>query len=240
MSATYGTIAGVFENPIPAAVRSPIDVFNDIFTVFLGLGTLVGIVVIGYMVWKGYQYREGSGKGKEADIERPSLGDLPEGEGGGRKLIFSFAISAIIVLGLLGWTYGSLLYVEAGPPVEEDSNPIEIQVTGYQFGWEFEYPNGHTTSTLRIPEDRAINLQVTSDDVFHNFGIPELGLKADAIPGQTTSTWLYADEPGNHTARCYELCGTGHSLMTAEVVVMEQSAYESWYESTANETERKP
>jgi cytochrome c oxidase subunit 2 len=84
-----------------------------------------------------------------------------------------------------------------------------------------------------VPENRSVRLVVTSDDVFHNFGIPELRVKTDAIPGQETETWFRANETGTYTAQCYELCGAGHSFMTADVVVMEPEEYESWYESTA-------
>lgn len=236
MVITLGFLTGVARYATPAAIRSPLEVFNNIFDVFLGLGTLVGIVVISYALWKGFQYRSGSEKAENTDVDRPALGELPESGDGGRKLFVSFGISAIIVLGLLGWTYGSLLYVDSGPPPQQASNPVQIDVTGYQFGWRFEYPNGYQSSSLRIPANRPINFKVTSDDVFHNFGIPELGLKTDAIPGQTTSTWIVADETGTYQARCFELCGRGHSFMTARVIVMKPDAYDQWYASTANET----
>lgn len=231
------TLAGVFGTFSPAAT-SPSTIFNEIFLVFIVLGTLVGVVVIGYMLWKAYEYRAGDGKGEDLDVDRPSLGELPTGGDGGRKLFLSFGISTIIVVSLIVWTYGALLTVESGPPpAEQAGEPVEIKVTGFQFGWQFEYENGYTASgQMRIPEDRPVKLTVTSTDVFHNFGIPGLSLKADAIPGQTTETWFVAEEPGTHQAQCYELCGTGHSFMQANVIVMEQDEYQEWYQSTQNET----
>ena len=83
-----------------------------------------------------------------------------------------------------------------------------------------------------MPEDRAIRLNVTSEDVFHNFGAPGLRVKTDAIPGTTTETWFIGDETGTYEAKCYELCGVGHSAMNADVVVMEPDAYAEWYAST--------
>ena len=240
MFPTFATLGGVLRFLSPAAVESPSTIFNRIFLVFVVLGTIVGIVVMGYMIWKAYEYRADGGKGDGLDVDRPSLGELPTGGDGGRKLFLSFAISTVIVVGLIVWTYGALLTVEAGPAAAEtQGDPVEVDVTGFQFGWEFEYENGHTTTgTLRVPADRPVKLEVTSADVFHNFGIPGMSLKADAIPGQTTETWFIAEEAGTtHQAQCYELCGTGHSFMTAEVIVMEPDAYEEWYESTSNETE---
>jgi cytochrome c oxidase subunit 2 len=83
-----------------------------------------------------------------------------------------------------------------------------------------------------VPADTEIRLTVTSGDVFHNFGIPGLRVKSDAIPGQTTETWFVAEEPGRYQAACYELCGQGHSYMTSEVVVMSEEEYEKWYGQT--------
>ncbi|WP_135827165.1 cytochrome c oxidase subunit II [Halorussus ruber] len=213
---------------VPKGTR--VEVFRQIFTVFLALGTLVGVVVVGYMVYNAYKYRDGDGRGDDPDA--PRLGELPTGGGGGRKLFLSFGLSTIIVVSLIAWTYGTLLYVEENPPGEEGET-TNIEVVGFRFGWEFVYPNGHSASTLRVPENETIRLSVTSDDVFHTFGVPDLRVKTDAIPGQTTDTWLRADETGTYEARCFELCGAGHSYMTAEVVVMEPDEYEAWYANTS-------
>lgn len=237
MFPTFATLAGVLGSWSPLAARPPSAIFNEIFMVFIGLGTLVGIVVMGYMLWKAYEYRSGDGKGEELDVDRPQLGELPTGGDGGRKLFLSFGLSTIIVVSLIIWTYGALLDVESGPATPQGQEPVEIDVTGFQFAWQFEYPNGHTTTgQMRVPKDRPVVLKVTSSDVMHNFGIPAMSLKTDAIPGQTTETWFVAEETGTYKAQCYELCGTGHSFMQANVIVMEQDAYDEWYASTQNQT----
>ncbi|UPV76530.1 cytochrome c oxidase subunit II (plasmid) [Halorussus limi] len=228
--------AGVFgplqSGIVPKGTR--VEVFRQIFTVFLVLGTLVGVVVVGYMVYNAYKYRDddvpaGDARGDDA----PRVGELPSGGGGGRKLFLSFGLSTIIVVSLIAWTYGTLLYVEKNPPGDGEED-VEIEVVGFRFGWEFVYPNGHTSNTLRVPEGQTIHLSVTSEDVFHTFGVPELRVKTDAIPGQTTDTWFLANETGSYEARCFELCGAGHSYMTAEVVVMEPDEYRSWYENASS------
>ena len=217
-------------------VRAPADVFNSIFEVFLILGTAVGIVVVCYTMYHALKYRESSADDADpyADVvERPQLGELPTGGKGGRKVFYSFGISAIIVISLIAWTYTTLLYVENGPDdAAENINSLEIDVEGFRFGWSFTYPNGHETSRLVVPQDRVIRLRVTSTDVFHNFGIPELRVKTDAIPGQTTDVWFTAPEVRNYTAQCYELCGSGHSVMVAPVEVVSKDDYREWYSST--------
>ncbi|EMA04371.1 MULTISPECIES: cytochrome c oxidase subunit II [Haloferax] len=228
MEHVFGSSLSLQSGLVPRGTRAV--VFDSIFEVFLLLGTLVGVVVVGYMLYNAYKYRFGSGNGTVDDERRPSLGELPSGGGGGRKLFTSFFMSMIIVISLISWTYLTLLYVEEGPSAEES---LDVEVEGYQFGWRFTYPNGHTTDgVLRVPADTPIRLTLTSADVFHNFGITELRVKSDAIPGQETETWFTADEPGTYTAECYELCGAGHSYMSAEVIVMPPDEYQEWYEST--------
>jgi cytochrome c oxidase subunit 2 len=221
--------------------RTPLDVFNQVFLVFVVLGTIVGVVVIAYTLSKAYRYRDDGERDDEADsgskkIVRPTLGEIPTGSGGGGKLFLSFGISAVIVLSLIVWTYSALLFVEDTPTeVEEES--MEVDVVGKQFNWEYTYPNGHSEpGTLRVPKGQPIELNVTSADVWHAFGIKEFKVKADAIPGQTTSAWFVAEETGTYEAVCYELCGAGHSGMRGDVIVMEPEAYEEWYANTTGES----
>lgn len=217
---------------------SRVQVFQQIYQVFLVLGTIVSIVVMGYMLLNAYRYRAGSEKAEKADVERPQLGEIPQGGGGGKKLFLSFSLSAVIVISLIVWTYGTLLYVEQNPPVEDPTraNTMVVEVTGVQFQWNFRYIDvpGHednlsVSNNLVVPKGAAVKLLVTSNDVFHNFGVPSLRVKADAIPAQTTETWFLADQTGRYPAHCYELCGVGHSYMDGNVTVVEQNTFDQWY-----------
>jgi len=264
-----GTIQSVFRRAAVAQVsRSQVDVFDNLYLVFLVLGTIVGVVVIAYTIYNAYKYRvtEGDAEGRydieedysdedEKGIARPRLGEIPTGtgKGGGKKLFVSFGISAIIVLSLLVYSFTLLVYVEgvAGEPfdlgndsqnVEDREDALYVEVVGFQFDWEYTYPNGHSTNTLRVPHEshdeyNIVVLTVTSSDVFHNWGVPEFRAKADAIPGQTTTTWFQPDKTGEYEAICYELCGAGHSNMRGDVIVMEPDEFDEWYESTDEEEE---
>lgn len=236
----------ILSHQVPEDWRAQAEVFSEIFSVFLLIGTLVGVVVIGYTLYHAYKARDGGQKDGEA-FDAPVVGELPYGQTGpkSKKLFVSFGLSAVIVISLVVYSYFLLLYVEQGPTEEVDegqAEQLEIEVVGIQFGWQFHYPNGaETFNELRVPEGEVIRLSVTSDDVWHNFGVPELRVKADAIPGQYQKTWFIANGTGTHTAKCYELCGRGHSDMTADVVVMDNEAFYEWYENeTGTESESMP
>ncbi|WP_425494282.1 cytochrome c oxidase subunit II [Natronoglomus mannanivorans] len=216
------------------------EVFEQIFIIFLGLGTLVGIIVVSYTLYNAYKYRDSEGPTDDEDV--PTLGELPTGGKGGKKLFVSFGLSAIIVLGLVLWTYTWLIYVETGP---EGDNPgedaLEVDVEGQAFSWTFAYENGVETSSadqgMVVPEDTAIWVNVTSTDVWHAFGVPDQRVKADAIPGESDVTWFATDplEEGDGDQvvyedgiECFELCGAGHSNMKSDITVMEEEAFEEW------------
>ncbi len=229
--------------------RTQVDVFSDLYLAYLALGTLVGVVVIAYLLYNAYKYRtdapdaEGKYDVVEEDdddgVVRPKLGEIPSSAKGGKKLFLSFGISAVIVLGLIIYSYSLLLYIEDTGGEEPD---IEVDVEGFQFGWAYEYENGfETNDVLVVPNDEVVGLEITSRDVMHNYGIPGLRAKADAIPGQTTDTWFQADEAGEYKAICYELCGNGHSNMREDVLVLpaeefewhdDPEEFEEWYEAT--------
>jgi cytochrome c oxidase subunit 2 len=227
---------------VPEDWRAQSEVFNELFFVFLVVGTAVGLVVVSYTLYNAYKNRD-DGNGRKG-FEAPQLGELPTGQKGGKssKLFLSFGLSAIIVISLVVYSYGLLLYVEQGPSddVAEQQN-MEIEVVGLQFIWQYNYPNGvQTTGTMRVPKGEMIRLAVTSGDVWHNFGVPELRIKSDAIPGEHSYTWFIANETGTYDVKCYELCGSGHSNMVGEIVVMEQEEFDEWYESAGENVTETP
>ena len=226
--------------------RAQAEIFDEIFFVFLALGTLVGTIVVAYTLWNVYKYRD-DGNRSDEEFDAPVVGELPTGQGGpkAKKLFLSFGLSAIVVISLVVYAYGLLLYVEEGPDTDEEGD-IEIMVEGYQYGWEFEYPNGHTErGELIVPADQRIDLNITSRDVWHNFGSSDLRIKSDAIPGDYSETWFAVSsedveaQGGEATYRveCFELCGAGHSAMKGQITVLPEDEWEEWYASTGNSSE---
>lgn len=215
--------------------RGQADVFEDIFLVFMVIGTLVGVIVVAYMFYNAYKYRDGAAT-PETTFEPPTVGELPTGGKGGKKLFLSFAISAIIVISLVAWTYTALLYVEQGAQQEIETE-YDVKIEASQFSWTATYPNGETESTFErdsdtaivIPEDAMVGLEVSSTDVWHTFGVSELRLKVDAIPGQEAESWLLVEEQGTYTIECFELCGAGHSSMDGTLEVIDQDEFEANY-----------
>jgi cytochrome c oxidase subunit 2 len=238
---------------VAQASQTQSDIFGRLFTAFLILGTIVGTVVITYILYNAYKYRSDTETPEgqydieeetgEQSVARPTLGEIPTGVGkaGGKKLFLSFGISAIIVVSLVTFAYWNLLLVEGTP---SDSNDLEVGVEANQYKFTYEYPSGEEFSNLRVPADRVITMNVTSCDpgecgdpsegenvnVWHTWSAPDLGASADAIPGMYNEAWFQAEETGNYRAVCRELCGPQHSTMNypEDIKVLGEEEFRSW------------
>jgi cytochrome c oxidase subunit 2 len=67
-----------------------------------------------------------------------------------------------------------------------------------------------------------------SEDVIHSFFVPAFRLKKDVLPGMYSSLWFTPTVPGTYHLFCAEYCGTKHSEMIGEVVVLDPAEYQSW------------
>jgi cytochrome c oxidase subunit II len=106
---------------------------------------------------------------------------------------------------------------------------LEIAVTGHQFWWEVEYPDGTVTANeIHIPADRPVRFVLRTADVIHSFWVPQLAGKIDMIPGETTELVIEADEPGTYLGQCAEFCGVQHARMRLLVVVEPFDEFEAW------------
>ena len=77
-------------------------------------------------------------------------------------------------------------------------------------------------------------MTLISQDVFHSFSIPAFRVKREAIPGRYTSVWFEPTMPGTYHLFCTQYCGTNHSAMIGDVVVLTPDDYKKWLaESTS-------
>jgi cytochrome c oxidase subunit II len=121
------------------------------------------------------------------------------------------------------------------PAPPSGTKPLEITVSGQQYIWRYQYPNGAVSfQQMVVPVDTTVVLSIKANDVAHSWWIPKLGGKMDALPGYTNKTWFKATDTGTFTGQCAELCGSGHAVMSAKVTVVAQQAYQTWVEDQKN------
>jgi cytochrome c oxidase subunit 2 len=144
-------------------------------------------------------------------------------------------IASLLGLFCLWWLIGFLQFVRMRVA---PTDTLDIYVTAKQWMWRFSYADGHhSLSSVFVPAGRPVKLVMISRDVIHSFFVPDFRVKQDVIPGRQTTLWFQADHAGVHEILCAEYCGTGHSRMRGEVVVLEPADYERWLESAGPQPE---
>jgi cytochrome c oxidase subunit 2 len=205
------------ESPNADGIRTSY-LFITIFTVAIFL-LVEGLLVA--FIWK-YRRRK-----------RPRFEDGAPVHGATR-LELAWTGGPVIVLFIIAvFVFAELPGIKNIPTATAGDEQLEIKITGRQFYWQFDYPNGVVAiDTMRAPAGVPVKLVVTSPDadVIHSWWIPALGGKFDAIPGRTNQTWFQADKPGTYKGQCAELCGLEHAQMLASVEVMPRSDFTAWLE----------
>jgi cytochrome c oxidase subunit 2 len=106
---------------------------------------------------------------------------------------------------------------------------LTVDVNGQQYIWRFTYPNGaYAYTTMVVPVNTTVILNIRSQDVAHSWWIPKLGPKFDAIPGYTNKNWFKIPHPGTFRGQCAELCGRNHANMVASVQALPVADYQAW------------
>jgi cytochrome c oxidase subunit 2 len=140
-------------------------------------------------------------------------------------------IPLFITIVCFGWG-ASVFFAMSRPP----DGTLNVYVVGKQWMWKFQHLDGEREiNELHVPVGRAVKLIMTSEDVIHDVFVPAFRIKADVVPGRYTSIWFQPTKPGRFHLFCAEYCGTRHSGMIGEVVVMDPSEYQAWLSGGAPE-----
>lgn len=135
----------------------------------------------------------------------------------------------IFFWGLKGWMEYAVAPGEA----------MEIQVTAAKWVWKFEYPDGtRDAGNLHVPINKPVKFLMTSEDVIHDFFVPDMRVKHDIIPGRFTEEWFTPTVGGEHLITCAEYCGKGHSDMRGKVIVESQAEFDNYILTGGTEWEQ--
>jgi cytochrome c oxidase subunit 2 len=166
-----------------------------------------------------------------------------------------WTITPALVLIAIAFPSFRLLYL-----LDEVISPtITIKVTGHQWFWSFEYSDYVTEdgdsiefdsymipeadlelgqfrlldvdNKVVIPVDTHIRLIVTGADVLHDYAVPSLGVKIDAVPGRLNQTSILAERTGTFYGQCSEICGVYHGFMPTVIEAVSVEDYLSWVDS---------
>ncbi len=97
-----------------------------------------------------------------------------------------------------------------------------------------------TINQLNLPIDRPVLVHLSSKDVIHSFGLYEMRVKQDAIPGMSIPVWFIPNRVGEYEITCSQLCGLGHFRMRGFVTVQTAADFKKWTDDQEKELQPAP
>jgi cytochrome c oxidase subunit II len=72
---------------------------------------------------------------------------------------------------------------------------------------------------IRLKQGETVTFQLTAPEVPMGFNLADFNLRADVMPGKTTSIDFTPDKAGTFIYLCDVFCGTGHEEMNGTLIV---------------------
>jgi cytochrome c oxidase subunit 2 len=185
-------------------------------TVLLATATPVALAVLVYFMYALWAFRE---RQPETVVDGPAI------RGNSSVQFWWLIITTTIVLFLAA--YGSVRLLSDGsgggqgpnpiatPVAAKTHPPLQVQVIAQQWEFTYRFPSygGVETQHIELPEHTLVEFHVTSLDVIHSWWAYQLGVKADANPGEDNIAYVTTNGPMKFNVRCAELCGVWHGYM---------------------------
>ena len=209
-------------DPRSPQARAIADLFSDTLIVCAVIFAIVTVMITLAIL----RFRDRSAAPSHGAPEAGAVKDPgpPQIEGNTRLEIGWTIAPVLVLIGIFALTVRAMN--GSDPPA--DRAP-DITIIGHQWWWEVRYKSGVVTANeIHIPAGKALVVAVESADVIHDFWVPDLARKIDAIPGRTSTIWLEADAPGNYVGACAEYCGVQHAWMRILVIADTPENYANW------------
>ncbi|UCF47844.1 MAG: hypothetical protein JSU89_11815, partial [Myxococcales bacterium] len=113
-----------------------------------------------------------------------------------------------------------------------------VRVISQQWAWNFVHPGPDneldtddditTFNEMHVEAGKTYHYELLSKDVLHDFSVPVFRLKQDAIPGRIMKGWFKPTKTGEYDIQCAEMCGIGHGIMGARIIVETPEEHAAW------------
>lgn len=123
---------------------------------------------------------------------------------------------------------------------------VTVRIIAQQWAWTFIHPGPdkkldtpddiRTVDELHVERDRTYHFELLSKDVIHSFSVPVFRLKQDAVPGRIIRGWFKPTRSGTFDIQCAEICGIGHGIMAARLMIEPPAEHAAWVASAAKGT----
>ena len=205
----------------PESASTIADEVDALYFFLVGLSGFFSLLIAGLIVTFAIRFR------------RRHVDEVGSQVHGGLLLEIGWTVIPFLITLFIFFWGAKVYFAMANPPAET----LNIYVVGKQWMWKVQHVSGQREiNELHIPVGRPVRLIMTSEDVIHDFSIPAFRVKADVIPGRFVQIWFEPTKPGSYRIFCAEYCGTEHSGMIGQVIVMEPASYQTWLSGGAPES----
>jgi cytochrome c oxidase subunit 2 len=223
VASALGIVLGLSIDWFPTVASVQADKIKTLYDVLIIASVPIFVLVVTVVLGAVIRFRMRPGQENQ---------DGPPIHGNTRLEVIWTALPAVIILGLC--VYAATVLHDAEKAPAASAQELKIGVKAQQFAWTYTYPKEVTggtafsTAELVLPENRSVEFQIVSEDVIHDFWVPNWSMKVDAVPGITTHYRVTPNRLGTYPVVCAELCGLGHSVMRSSVHVVTPAAYAAW------------
>jgi len=203
----------------PESASSFSGSIDAVYLFLVGLSVFFSLLIACALLVFSVRYRRRPGR-LPSQIE----GSLP------LELVWT-GIPLAIVLFVFVWGTRVFVQTQTAP-----ADGMRFHVTGKQWMWKIRHPTGQSEiNTLHVPVGQEILLTMISEDVIHSFFVPAFRVKKDVLPGLYSTLWFTPTKTGTYHLFCAEYCGTKHSEMIGQVVVLDPAEYQAWLDGRPSE-----
>ena len=207
---------------LPESASEEGDSIAELWRGFFLAAAAVGALVWGLLVYCLLRFRRRKG---DDSIPRQTRYNVPF------EILYTAA--PIVTVAVL---FGFSVAAEERVTSTDDTADVNVEVIGFQWSWQFNYPDdgiritGEPTAPpeLVLPVDQVVHLRLVANDVNHSFWVPDFLSKRDLIPGVDNEIQITPTRTGTFEGRCAEFCGLDHWRMAFTVRVVDADTYEDW------------
>jgi cytochrome c oxidase subunit II len=204
------------QSPLPFFPEQASNFAGNVDTLFMFVlltCLFFAVLVTAVAIYAAFKYR------------RTSPGEVGSALEGNMVLEIGWTVIPLgIALVMFAW--GAVVFVNFRTAPK---NTLDIYVVGKQWMWKAQQPNGkREINELHLPVNRDVKLILGSEDVIHNFYVPDFRVKMDVVPGRYNTMWFRPTKIGKYHFFCSQYCGTNHAVMGGFVTVMDPAQYAAW------------
>jgi len=214
--------------PVASSFAGDIDALIALIAVLVGFWAILAYAALFFLI---FRFRD---TGQRAQYVTGEEKDL--------KRWITWPHAAIIACDLVIVFMAIMVWFNVKQRLPEADSTVRI--VAQQWAWNFVHPGPdneldtdddiESFNELHVEVGKTYHYELISNDVLHDFSVPVFRLKQDAIPGRVMKGWFEPTEAGEWDIQCAEMCGIGHGIMGARIVIETPEEHAAWMSQNAS------